>query len=325
MSSYYCALWAAILFAPQSGLNLEAVKIAAFDVGSNAIRLAQAVVGDNGQIQIRKRTRFPLRLGTEAFADGRFSPATIQRVADLFYEQRQLLDRQKVDLANIRAVATSAYRSADNAQELGLRVKRASGITIEAISGTEEAQLIRRAVQTAMPLERGDFLLFDIGGGSVELSLLSEGRPVLAQSFPLGTIRLLELAHARGEDFKTGLIQECVALRTFFSGHSSGQLEVVGTGGNFKRLLKIRNTLRGERAEFLLPREIDELIHELQGLSPAQITRRFDLEVGQADLVVPALHLIAVILEMVSVSKVHAPPVGLVHGVLAEMVENGPF
>ena len=250
-----------------------AKKIAAFDVGSNAIRLAVAEVSGQN-FQILSRIRSPLRLGTEAFLQKEFTCATMEKVVELFARQREFLDAQKVE--HIRAVATSAYRNARNGDVLRERVWQKSGIAIETISGDEEARLIRRAVQSVMrSLADSNFLFCDIGGGSVELSVLKRGQLVAAQSFPVGTIRLLELA-------KDCIEGELSPLKTFLGRYALDSWEMVGTGGNFKRLIKIRDKLGGEGADFLTSLEVGELITSLENFTQMQIVQQFELETGAA-------------------------------------------
>ncbi len=285
--------------------------MAAFDVGSNAIRLALAQVrGQNFQILNRFRT--PLRLGTEAFAQKEFTEATMQKVVQFFVEKREFLDAQKV--GDIRAVATSAWRNVRNGEVLRQRVWQKSGIEIEAISGDEEARLIRRAIQNVMPnLASGNFLLCDIGGGSVELSILKRGQLVAEQSFPLGTIRLLELA-------KDCLEGELSQVKEFLGKSILDSWEMVGTGGNFKRFIKIRDKQGGVKSDFLSSLEAGELITSLENITQTQMAQQFELEPGQADLILPALHLLVALLTLTKIQKIHAPDVGLVHGVLDSML-----
>ena len=67
-------------------------------------------------------------------------------------------------------------READNADEVILRIERATGIKVEAISGGKEAELLQRAVNQVVPLQLGSFLMADLGGGSVEITLIKNGK-----------------------------------------------------------------------------------------------------------------------------------------------------
>ncbi len=84
-------------------------------------------------------------------------------------------------------------READNADEMILRIERASGIKVEAISGRKKAELLQRAVSKVVPLQAGSFLIADLGGGSVEITLVKNGEIEFAESFRMGIVRLLQM------------------------------------------------------------------------------------------------------------------------------------
>src|SRR5690606_15323859 len=103
--------------------------------------------------------------------------------------------RRRMDelgITQYRAVATSAVRDSANGTDLIARTRRAAGIALEVIDGTEEAELVVRAVRARVPMGREPWLLVDIGGGSVEVTLADARRTLKTASYPLGAVRLLE-------------------------------------------------------------------------------------------------------------------------------------
>ena len=97
-------------------------------------------------------------------------------------------------------------READNADEVILRIERATGTKVEAISGEKEAELLQRAINSVFPLQAGSFLMADLGGGSVEITIVKNGEIHFAESFRMGTVRLLQMFPYRPErklEFKT--------------------------------------------------------------------------------------------------------------------------
>ena len=84
-------------------------------------------------------------------------------------------------------------READNVDEVISKIKRITGIQVEAISGGKEAELLQRAVNQVVPLQLGRFLMADLGGGSVEITLVDNGEIQFAESFRMGTVRLLQM------------------------------------------------------------------------------------------------------------------------------------
>ena len=166
------------------------LHIAAIDAGSNAIRLVVARVDEAGRVEILERKRSAVRLGHGVFTRHAFDDDTIAHAVQAFINFRRTMDRLHV--TQYRAVATSATRNAHNRRELLDRVLARAGIELEVIDGDEEARLVRTAViQTLAPrvLPR---LIFDLGGGSLEINLMQGFVLEDSRSLPVGTVRLLE-------------------------------------------------------------------------------------------------------------------------------------
>ena len=306
-------------------------KVAAFDIGSNAIRMTIAALDDKGTLEIINRTRIPLRLGTEAFTQGFFSPSTIAKTANIFADNRKILDQHKV--TRLKAMATSAYRSAKNSKDLGQQVFKKSGISIEMISPKKEAMMILKAIQFKVPLQKNHhYLLFDMGGGSIELSALRGQEVLISQSFPLGTVRLLEKMHkekVKGKNFslkiKDLILEHDVSFKEFFKAYASTcePVDMIGTGGNFKRLLKLKRKISGVKdTSVIFPHEVRSFLNKIEPLSFTQRMEKFDLRPDRADVIVPALYLILHVLDLQKIESIYTPDVGLIHGVLFSLLED---
>ncbi|HLW43873.1 MAG TPA: hypothetical protein VKS00_05245, partial [Candidatus Acidoferrales bacterium] len=166
------------------------VRIAAIDAGSNAIRLVIAEAKSSVEIQILDVERAPVRLGHRAFTKRRFSRMTIDNAVHAFRRFKQLLDRYGVQ--HCRAVATSAAREARNRDDLIRRIRRTTGIELEVIDSSEEARLVRSAILGALSHKLLPRLIVDLGGGSLEISLLRKRTPEKIFALPLGSVRLME-------------------------------------------------------------------------------------------------------------------------------------
>ena len=170
------------------------MRISAIDLGSNAARMIVAEWhGD--RFEILKKYRTPLRLGTDVFQTGVISPMTLKKAEECFHEFSEV--NQKMGVIKCRAVATSAVRESKNKQEFLNRIKTSSRIDLEMISGLLEAQLVFEAVKHQVNLKRKNALLIDVGGGSVEVTHVEMGTIKNSQSFPLGTVRMLEYLRLR--------------------------------------------------------------------------------------------------------------------------------
>ena len=126
--------------------------------------------------------RVPIRLGHQVFLTGRLAPETMDATVEAFQRFRKYL--QQFDIEHYRAVATSAVREARNGPLLVERIERETGIRLKAITGSEEARLVHLAVGARIDLEGGRWLLVDLGGGSVELSLVDDSECVERDPIP---------------------------------------------------------------------------------------------------------------------------------------------
>lgn len=166
------------------------VRIAAIDAGSNAIRLVIAQASSSSEIEILDSVRASVRLGHLAFTKRRFSRLTIDHAVRAFRRFRALLDRYHVQ--TYRAVATSAAREARNSKLLMRRIRRSADIELEVIGSSEEARLVRSAILGVLGEKVSPRMIVDLGGGSLEISLLRKRVPEKIIALPLGSVRLME-------------------------------------------------------------------------------------------------------------------------------------
>ncbi len=170
--------------------SMRGVRLAAVDLGTNSVHMVIADVTPDGRIQVVDRVKEMVRLGRRAFTTGRLSPETMALASRTLKTFGRLAKARKVE--RLRCVATSAVREARNGAAFVARLKRETGLPIRVISGEEEARLIFRAARHALGLAGGPHLLVDVGGGSVELTLVHDGHALWMQSLPLGVARLTE-------------------------------------------------------------------------------------------------------------------------------------
>jgi exopolyphosphatase / guanosine-5'-triphosphate,3'-diphosphate pyrophosphatase len=167
----------------------EPVHIAAIDAGSNAVRLSVARAYSALDIEPLHSERYSLRLGEGVFLRHRFSEETLQKGVKAFGHFREVMDEYGV--TRYRAVGTSASREARN-RELFLRtIKQRTGVRLEVISAGEESRLGREAVLAALGPEATPRCIVDLGGGSLEVSILRDHVVEHAAQLPAGTVRLM--------------------------------------------------------------------------------------------------------------------------------------
>ena len=173
----------------------EPVHIAAIDAGSNALRLSVARAYSALDIEPVHEERYSLRLGDGVFLRHRFSEEVCKKAAKAFRHFREVMD--EFGVTRYRAVATSATREARNRQAFVRCIKKRSGIALEVISAAEESRLGREAVLAACGAEAPRCIV-DLGGGSLEISILQDHTVEQAAQLPVGTVRLMATLNLPG-------------------------------------------------------------------------------------------------------------------------------
>ena len=164
---------------------------AAIDIGSNSIRMEAAEVTPGQPARVLASDREVTRLGESVFRSGSVSEEAMRNTCAVLTRMATLY--RKLEVAGVRAVATSAIRDSHNQREFLARAAEAAGTPVELISGREEARLIHLGVESSWPQDGKRVLILDVGGGSAEIMAAAEGRLKLAFSRPLGAVRLKEM------------------------------------------------------------------------------------------------------------------------------------
>ena len=168
-----------------------AERYAVIDVGTNTVRLLVAD-GTDGRVEFVHSAKQMVRLGRELARDGSIGPRKIAEVAEVvaaFAEEATLHGA-----GELRVLATSAAREAQNGAELAEAVQAACGVPLEIVDGDEEARLAFTGALTALadPLD-GEVGVVDVGGGSTEIVVGSaSGGISWARSFRLGSGRIAD-------------------------------------------------------------------------------------------------------------------------------------
>lgn len=301
-------------------------RIAAIDVGSNAIRLVIGEYQATGEIKVLKKYREAVRLGKDVFATGAISKKCALKAIEAFEKFKGLIKEHRVEI--VRAVGTSALREAGNRTALLNHIAKTCGINVEVIDGLEEGRLIFSAVTHHTDLTDKRSILIDIGGGSVEVTLTEGPHIKASQSFPLGTVRLLETLNARRlkeKHLPAIIAQNFKPVRDFIRSATKGRTVdfAIGTGGNFECLGKLRVALLSKTSIHSMTRdELQELTDHLASMSVKERIQYLRLKPDRADVIVPAALTTLAIMESIPTETLLVPFVGLRDGLLASIVER---
>ncbi len=284
---------------------------AGIDIGSNAVRLLIKCLNEPGSTEPLSKVqlvRVPLRLGEDAFVDGRISKKKSKQLISLMKAYHELMEIYEVEA--FRACATSAMRDAENGMELVDKIYEKTGIKIEIIDGREEAQLISSDLIRALSgQEEETFLYVDVGGGSTELNLVRGSNLIESRSFDIGTIRQLS-GKVRDEE------RESFGKYVQHLKETYGTLRLVGTGGNINKLLRLGAP--SERANICnLPvANLRAVADELRQYTPVERMLIFRLKPDRAEVIVPAADIFLLVAEITEATEIIVPTKGLADGIV---------
>ena len=183
---------------------------AAIDIGANSVRLkiAQFI---RRKMQVIFEDREVTRLGEAVFRTGLLAPEAMAHTVKVLGRFYRATQRYRVE--QVRIVSTSPLRDARNGRALIEWVKSATGWTIQVISGLEEGRLIHLGALSNMPIANKMVFMFDLGGGSCELTISDHGHILSMFSLPLGAVRLTQefLLHDPPKKIEVDRMREFIA------------------------------------------------------------------------------------------------------------------
>ena len=167
-------------------------RIAILDLGTNTFHILIADIAINPPVVIFRET-IAVKLGEGGIGQGIINASATERGLSALHKFRQYINQYEV--AEIKAVATSALRTASNGKEFLERVKLETDIIPQFISGEREAELIYLGVRRAVNLSQKKVLVIDIGGGSTECIICNSNKIFWKKSFEIGAARLMDMFH----------------------------------------------------------------------------------------------------------------------------------
>ena len=285
-------------------------KIAAIDIGSNAVRMLICYIIPSGKKYIFQKNsylRLPIRLGEDSFKDGIISKSKIHKLSDAILSFKYIMNVHDVEYYQI--YATSALRESKNSKEVILEIKKTTGLKINLISGLKEAKIISKGNSLEKLQFNRSFLYVDVGGGSTEYSILRRGEEKKSKSFKIGTIRLLNNL----VDDKL-FIDIKYWLDTYLD--DQDKIKLFATGGNINKIQSMTGSKIGKPISYL---SLKDLYNNLTKYNYQERMVKFGLNPDRADVIIPALKIFMTTMESVGSNKLFVPKVGLVDGMINEI------
>ena len=285
-------------------------KIAAIDIGSNAVRMLICYVissEDEHIFQKNSYLRLPLRLGEDAFKNGVISNQKITLLTNAILSFKYIMKVHGVK--DYQIYATSALRESKNSKEVISIIKKKTGLNIELISGLKEAKIVSKGNSLEQIDFNKIFIYVDVGGGSTELSILRKGADKISKSFKIGTVRLLN-----------NLVDDSILMEIKHWLKSNididDKIKLFATGGNINKIQSMTGSKSGKPISYLSIKDLSNILTEL---NYQERMVKFDLNPDRADVIIPALKIFISTMEFVKANKIFVPKVGLVDGMINEI------
>lgn len=290
-------------------INLK--KYAAIDIGSNAMRLlvTNIVEQKDKPTQFNKSSlvRVPIRLGQDAFTVGEISQENIDRMLDAMKAFKLLMKVHKIE--KYKACATSAMREAYNGKDIVELIKKKADIKIDIIDGKMEAAIIAASDLKQFINSDRTYLYVDVGGGSTEFSLFSEGKIVASKSFKNGTVRLL---NNMVNDIVWTEIEKWIKTNTA----EYENITLIGSGGNINKLFKLSEKHQDTPLSYVY---LNSQYQKLNAMTYEERISEMGLNPDRADVIIPATRIYLNAMKWSGARQIYVPKIGLSDGIVKAM------
>ena len=289
------------------------MKFAAIDVGSNAVRLLFTQVFEKKDETYFKKDslfRVPIRLGEDVFVKSKISDKKADSLIKTMIAFKYLIEAYGP--LDYMAIATAAMREAENSREIVKAIESQSGIDLEIIDGQREAEIIYSNHIAEKLDKKGNYLYIDVGGGSTELTLISESVIVNSHSFKLGTVRLLKekVPKAEWQRMKDWLKENTSKYPSIMG---------IGTGGNINKILKMSLKEEGETLSYKNIKKVYDLVNSY---SFGDRISKLNLRPDRADVIIPATRIFLRAIKWADIKELYVPSIGLSDGIIHVLYEK---
>lgn len=294
-------------------------KIAFIDLGSNSVRFViMAIDESNFSYRLIHQQKEAIRLSEGLSDKNILTKAAIARALYALKSFAKIATQIKVD--QTIAVATAAVRLAKNGKDFIKQVFKETGFNLNCISGKEEARLGYLGVINTMHLK--DFVLFDLGGASIEVTLVKNRKIYKSRSFPMGALTLTEKFKQKKElrpnDIKC--LQKYII--NFFNEEpwlKQVNLPLVGIGGTVRNIAKIHQRKHNYPIHKLhnyelSSEDITKLLNSISSKTLAERKKIPGLSTERADIIIPGIHIIKELMDYTNSQKLYISGCGLREG-----------
>ncbi len=302
--------------------------VGVIDIGTSAIRMVVAEIGQKNEIRYLENLQKPVRFGHEVFKTGRLSPAAIREAIGILKNYKIVLEGYGVK--KVQTIATSAVREAVNRDNFVDQVFVRTGFDVEVIEGPEENRLELIAVEQALSghvdLQSKNCLIVEVGSGSTEVILLNQGNVEVTRTLSLGSIRLPEQAVAGKTD---SVVMQKVLKRSIHDvvlyaarEYNFEQVDTfIAIGGDMR--FAASHLQKESPGPFCMieKKAFVTFINQIGKLTPDEVSAQYGLSYTDAETLYPALLVYANFLSETKVEQVIVPGASIRDGLLIELAQ----
>lgn len=302
-------------------------RIAIIDIGSNSIKFLVGERCSDGTVATLIDQNDSARLGEGLWESGALSDAAMERNAAAVARFAALA--RETGAEETVCVGTMALRSAANSADFLRVVEETCGLAVRVIPGEEEARLSYLAVRSGLPVDDGEVLVFDTGGGSTEF-IFGRGREVLRRfSLDLGAIRITErFFHA--DPVEQGRVEaalQTIAGELTAAGIAKQPCRVVGIGGTVTTMGAVAHKLERYdpaviQGSLLRGEEVQRQIALYGSLTIPQRREIPGLPPKRADVILGGGCIVKSILDCLGARELTISDRGLRHGLAWELMNE---
>jgi exopolyphosphatase/guanosine-5'-triphosphate,3'-diphosphate pyrophosphatase len=289
------------------------IKLAAIDIGSNAVRLMLSrAYDDNGKAVYVKESlmRVPIRLGEDVFVHQSITEEKAQQLSKTIQAFKLIIEAYQAE--DYIACATSAMREAHNGAAVAEEIKKDTGVEIEIIEGRREAAIIYSSHISRKFRADEPMLYIDLGGGSMEVTLMARNRIIESGSFKIGTVRALKKGKPKREIDR---LKEWLKIKVA----TLHPAAAVGTGGSINNLFRLSRKKEGKPLTIKILKEIRDY---LDAFSLDDRIKVLGLRPDRADVIVEAANDYLSVMRWAKVKKLYVPMLGLSDGLINVLYEK---
>jgi exopolyphosphatase/guanosine-5'-triphosphate,3'-diphosphate pyrophosphatase len=285
-------------------------KVAVVDIGSNTVKLVVYRVKGKKIEKIYSDSIYVRLLNY--LKDGKLTEEGILKLEIVLRDFREKVEEFQTDCTI--AFATYVVRVAENRKELLERIEEY--LNVEVLSGEEEAYYSALGALLDVKVKRG--LLFDIGGGSLEICEIVNSKPQSCKSYPLGTLSFKDHVKNGYVEDEIGIRRQIRALVNPYDFKIYESEILIGVGGSIRPLRKIVGKRRIKK------KQLEEVIGKIKKMRSIEITESYGIPVERAKTVTVAAIVVLELMDIFKVKELVISKSGVREGIVFKrVIEDG--